>query len=136
MTNTINYYYTNIMMNLFLETPTESPTAAPITYKDIGNFADFFDVFQGPMLDSLYWEKWYNEQNVTQYGMIYYENKLLGVPRLRQMRVKKNSCKVHKMFKNAIDSCYDSYSFFNEDQAPFGKYETSQTAMTDTAYLK
>lgn len=48
------------------------------------------------MLDGLYWEKYYNGDNVSDsdLGYIYYENKLLGVPRLRQLRVKNDSCTV------------------------------------------
>ena len=47
-------------------------------------------------MNGLYWEKWYNDNNMTsdEMGYIYYENKLLGVPRIRQLRVHSNSCKV------------------------------------------
>ena len=138
MTNTINFYYSNIMMSLFLDQQTDPAVtgAAPLSFKDIGSYGDFWDVFNGPIMDGLYWETWYNGDNVTTYGLIYYENKLLGVPRLKQHRVKKNSCKVHKMFKNTIKECYDSYSFFNEDDMPFGKYRDYQknAAMNDTAF--
>jgi len=42
---------------------------------------------QGPLLDALYPEEWYNNQNFTadEMGYILYENKLLGAPRLRQV---------------------------------------------------
>lgn len=48
------------------------------------------------MLDGLYWENYYNSRNVSdnELGYIYYENKLLGVPRLRQLRVHNESCTV------------------------------------------
>ena len=41
------------------------------------------------MVDGLYWETWYNNQSVSQdeLGYIFYENKLLGVPRMRQLKV-------------------------------------------------
>lgn len=139
MTNTINYYYTNIMMNLFLKEETDPIVtgAAPVNFANIGAQADFFDVFKGPMMDGLYWETWYDSKNVSQYGLIYYENKLLGVPRLRQLRVKKGSCKVHSLFRSVIPDCYDSYSFFNEDQAPFGKYVSNfdATIHKETPYI-
>ena len=40
-------------------------------------------------MDGLYWESWYNNRNLTQdeLGYIYYENKLLGVARMRQLKV-------------------------------------------------
>jgi len=44
---------------------------------------------EGPLLDGLYWETWYNNKPVSEEnrGYIYYENKLLGVPRIRQLKV-------------------------------------------------
>ena len=44
---------------------------------------------EGPLLDGLYWETWYNEQPLAndELGYIFYENKLLGVPRIRQLKV-------------------------------------------------
>ena len=51
---------------------------------------------------------------------ILYENRLLGLPRLRQIRVKNDSCLVHPDFQNAIKQCYGPYSESNEDMEPFG----------------
>lgn len=78
---------------------------------------------EGPLIDGLYWETWYNDQNVSsdQLGYIYYENKLLGVPRFRQLKVHNQSCEVHDDFKNEIHVCYDAYSEAIEDREPFGK---------------
>lgn len=131
MTSTINFYYTNVMMKLFLE----QSTGDEVTFKDIGNMQDFWDVHSGPIMDGLYWEQWYNNENASQPGYIYFENKLLGVPRLRQLRVKKGSCKVHSLFKSTISDCYDSYSYFSESQSPFGIYATDQTNMVDSAFF-
>ena len=40
--------------------------------------------------------------------------------RLRQIRVKNDSCQVHPDFQNAIKQCYGPYSESNEDMEPFG----------------
>ena len=73
---------------------------------------------KGPLLSGLYWEQWYNNEDVPkdQLGYIYYENKLLGVPRLRQLKVSSNSCVVHDDFKDVIRECYDSYAANLEDK--------------------
>ena len=42
------------------------------------------------------------------------------VSRLRQIRVRNDSCQVHPDFQNAIKHCYDEYSESNEDHEPFG----------------
>jgi len=43
---------------------------------------------QGPMLDALYPEQWYNDRNYTsdELGYVLHENRLLGPPQLRQVR--------------------------------------------------
>lgn len=130
MTNPINFYYTNVMMNLFIT----GESADGASFEGMASMQDFWDVVQNPILDGLYWETWYNGDNSSFSNFIYYENKLLGVPRLRQVRVKKNSCKVHPLFKNTIQDCYDEYSFFNEDKSPFGLYAVDQSNMNETAY--
>jgi polycystin 2 len=38
-------------------------------------------------MNGLYWETWYNNQNVTDKGYILHESKLLGIPRMRQIKV-------------------------------------------------
>ena len=67
---------------------------------------------EAPLLDGLYWEKWYNEEPVAteELNFLYYENKMLGVPRLRQLQVRDDSCTVHDDFAKEITACYASYS--------------------------
>jgi hypothetical protein len=132
MTSTMNYYFTNVLMNLFLNQQTTAET--PVSFKSMGVMSDFWGVHMGPILDGLYWESWYNGQNASQYGYVYYESKLLGVPRLRQLRVRNGSCTVHPLFKNTITDCYSSYSSSSESQSPFGLYAYNTSSMTDTAY--
>lgn len=133
MSNPITYYYTNVLAKLFLQQNTNS--APGTNFQGIGSSDDWWAVMRGPILDGLYWDNWYNGEAVQKTNFIYHENKLLGVPRLRQLRVKKNSCKVHSLFKNSIDDCYDSYSIFSEEKEPFGIYFGNETkeAMNDTA---
>lgn len=74
------------------------------------------------LLDSLYWNTYYNNVpfvNENQ-SLIYYENMLLGVPRVRQIKVKKNSCKVHEDFRKEIAECFDVYKKEKEDDSVFG----------------
>ena len=130
MTNTINYYFTNVLINLFTTQWTD-PIAtenAPMNWVSIGFQADAVLVLQYTTIRAMYWDTWYNNDNAS--NMIYYENKLLGLPRIRQVRVKNGSCKIQKQFAADINTCYDSYSYSSEDQSPFGYYTTDPT---DTA---
>ena len=87
---------------------------------------------KGPLLKGLYWETWYNNQSVPddQLGYIYYENKLLGVPRLRQLQVSSNSCVVHADFKDVIRECFESYSESLENKSPFGEKDNYTAYVT------
>jgi hypothetical protein len=135
MTSPINYYYTNTLNSLFTESATSPPNGQGVTFNGMGGMGDYWDVMTGPMMDSLYWEKWYNDDNVTadQLGSIYFENKLLGMPRLRQVRVSPGSCKVNSKFQSTITNCYATYSSSAESKEPFGIYQTDRSSMNDTA---
>ena len=82
-----------------------------------------FQFSENALVDGLYWETWYNARNVSndELGYIFYENKLLGVPRIRQLKVRNDSCTVHDDFKKEIKACYDAYAKSIEDKQPFGK---------------
>ncbi|TKC47877.1 hypothetical protein EI555_012917 [Monodon monoceros] len=125
MTSSSAYYYTKVRSELFLHTPSDTG----VSFQAISSMADFWDgkgqdeagsgstqfvveFAQGPLLDSLYWTKWYNNQSLGRgsYSFIYYENLLLGAPRLWQLRD----------FHEDILSCHDVYSPDKEEQLPFG----------------
>ncbi|XP_031360996.2 polycystin-2-like protein 1 [Lonchura striata] len=119
MTSSNAYYYTKVMSELFLQTSTDGR----ISFQSIGSMADFWVYAQGPLLDNLYWTKWYNNESLAAHSTqsyIYYENLLLGVPRMRQLKVKNNSCVVHDDFKEEISGCYDVYSEDKEERVSFG----------------
>ncbi|KAG7462420.1 hypothetical protein MATL_G00184660 [Megalops atlanticus] len=112
------FYYTKVMTDLFVNTPSENG----VTFQSISSMADFWEFTQGPLLDGLYWTKWYNNQSLqaSSHSFIYYENLLLGVPRFRQLKVRNDSCKVHKDFQLNITGCYDVYNNDKEDTFEFG----------------
>ncbi|XP_034754564.1 polycystic kidney disease 2-like 1 protein isoform X2 [Etheostoma cragini] len=118
MTSSSTYYYTKAMTDLFVNTA----GASGVMFQSIGSMADFWTYTQGPMVDSLYWTKWYNDQSLDSgdQSFIYYENMLLGVPRMRQIKIMNNSCKVHKDFKDEIAECFDVYNDKKEDATSFG----------------
>ena len=51
---------------------------------------------------------------------VLYENRMLGLPRIRQLRVKNDSCEVHPHFQRVISNCYAEYSEEMEDREMFG----------------
>ncbi|XP_062422535.1 polycystin-2-like protein 1 isoform X1 [Pungitius pungitius] len=118
MTSSSTYYYTKAMTDLFVNTGGESG----VNFQSIGSMADFWTYTQGPLLDGLYWTKWYNNKSLNrgEQSFIYYENMLLGVPRMRQIKIVNNSCKVPKDFEDDITGCFDVYNEKKEDDHSFG----------------
>ncbi|XP_069545902.1 polycystin-2-like protein 1 [Brachyistius frenatus] len=118
MTSSSTYYYTKAMTDLFVNTAGEGG----VRFQSISSMADFWTYTQGPLLDGLYWTKWYNDQSLDSgdQSFIYYENMLLGVPRMRQIKIKNNSCMVHKDFQDEITGCFDVYNDKKEDDLSFG----------------
>uniref|UniRef100_A0A1A7WAE6 Polycystin-2 n=3 Tax=Iconisemion striatum TaxID=60296 RepID=A0A1A7WAE6_9TELE len=119
MVNANMYYYTKVMSQLFLDTPL-SP-GNPTTFRSLSTMEDFWKFTQGPFLSSMYWEVWYNNDRLPEnQSLIYYENLLLGVPRLRQVKVHNESCSIHEDLQAEVQDCYNIYTPSNEDTSSFG----------------
>ncbi|XP_024430979.2 polycystin-2-like protein 2 [Desmodus rotundus] len=119
MTNPHMYYLNKVMSSVFLDTSV--PGDERTNFKSIRRIADFWKFMEGPLLVGLYWDSWYNDNS----SHIYYENILLGVPRVRQLKVRNNTCKVHSSFRPLMTDCYAKYTPENEDLSDFGlKHDT------------
>ena len=80
-----------------------------------------FQFTEGALLDGLYWKTQpSNKTEADNRSFIYYENLLLGVPRIRQLSVRNGSCSIPLDLRDEIKECYDVYSVSSEDRAPFG----------------
>ncbi|XP_032488120.1 polycystin-2 isoform X1 [Phocoena sinus] len=113
------YYYTRIMSQLFLDTPVSK--AEKTNFKTLSSVEDFWKFAEGALLDGLYWKMQpSNRTEGDDRSFIYYENLLLGVPRIRQLRVRNGSCSIPLDLRDEIKECYDVYSVSSEDRAPFG----------------
>ncbi|XP_068960382.1 polycystin-2-like protein 2 isoform X1 [Petaurus breviceps papuanus] len=115
------YYLNKVIATLFLETsvPGEDRT----NFKSISTITEFWKFMEGPLLEGLYCDSWYNAEVLYQLknsSRIYYENVLLGVPRIRQLKVRNNSCIVYPKFQSLMDECFDRYTIENEDRSDFG----------------
>lgn len=112
------FYQTKVLNDLFLDSNFKDNSGNLRGATSLDNFWQFVD---DVLVGSLYWDTWYNNQTLVRDDRnILYENRLLGSPRFRQLRVRNNSCNVHTNFKKVISQCYDNYSPFFEDTEPFG----------------
>uniref|UniRef100_A0A7N5JGZ7 Polycystin-2 n=1 Tax=Ailuropoda melanoleuca TaxID=9646 RepID=A0A7N5JGZ7_AILME len=113
------YYYTRIMSQLFLDTPVSKTEKT--NFKTLSSMEDFWKFTEGALLDGLYWKTQpSNRSEADNRSFIYYENLLLGVPRIRQLKVRNGSCSIPQDLRDEIKECYDVYSASSEDRAPFG----------------
>ncbi|XP_036061222.1 polycystic kidney disease 2-like 2 protein isoform X2 [Onychomys torridus] len=120
MVNPHMYYLNKVMSSLFVDT--SLPGDERSSFRSIRSITDFWKFMEGPLLEGLYWDSWYNNQqlyNLKNSSRIYYENVLLGVPRVRQLRVRNNTCKV-SVFQSLMSDCYSKYTADNEDVSDFG----------------
>lgn len=111
---------TNSISRLFLDTPL-SPLSSE-TFRTSTQINDFWAFAQNVMPRALHWEYWYGVQDPTFLLMkddkaIFYENRILGRPRLRQLRVHHIDCPISEKFVRLIRincCCYPSYSKSHE----------------------
>ncbi|KAL1023776.1 hypothetical protein UPYG_G00045970 [Umbra pygmaea] len=128
------YYYTKVMSQLFLDTPL-SP-GDPATFRSLSTMGEFWKFTEGPFLNGMYWEVWYNNKSLPEnHSMIYYENLLLGVPRIRQVKVRNESCSVHQDLRDEVQDCYNVYTTSTEDTAPFGPKNGTAWVFTEESSL-
>ncbi|AWP05467.1 Polycystin-2 [Scophthalmus maximus] len=139
MVNANMYYYTKVMSQLFLDTPLSA--GDPLTFRHLSTMDDFWKFTEGPFLNSMYWEVWYNNKSLPEnQSLIYYENLLLGVPRFRQVKVHNESCSIHQDLRDEVQDCYNMYTPTNEDTASFGPKNgtawvyTTESEMNGSSY--
>nr|KAF6448369.1 polycystin 2 like 2, transient receptor potential cation channel [Rousettus aegyptiacus] len=121
MVNPHMYYLNKVMSSLFLDT--SAPGDERTNFKSIRSITDFWKFMEGPLLEGLYWDSWYNNNqlyDLKNSSRIYYENILLGVPRVRQLKVRNNTCQVYSSFQSLMSECYAKYTSENEDISDFG----------------
>jgi hypothetical protein len=65
-----------------------------------------------------YAQPWYNNKNLTWREKLTIgsrESMRVGAPRIRQLRIKENSCRIHRRVKHIISHCRDDYNWFDDD---------------------
>ncbi|TPP55950.1 Polycystic kidney disease protein 2 [Fasciola gigantica] len=117
--NNKSYLLTNTMENTFM---TSTVTDGGLSLSSVNSMDDFWQVLKGPVMDALYNNHWYNNvpmRDDTRLS-IGYDNLLIGVARLRQVRMASNSCMIPMDFRSDIKECYGQYDITKEDKSSFG----------------
>ncbi|NXF48059.1 PK2L2 protein, partial [Oceanites oceanicus] len=136
MVSTDMYYLNKVLSHLFLEP--SAPEDNRSGFGSIGSRADFWRFAEGPLLDGLYWDKWYNNMTLTlqnNSSHIYYENLLLGVAQIRQLKVRNKTCSIYPYFRTFLEGCYSEYRYQAEDRSDFGLRNGSEWKYTSASSL-
>ncbi|PAV91673.1 hypothetical protein WR25_23154 [Diploscapter pachys] len=125
------YYYTKVMTNLFVNTPGGESGKA---FGDVVTIDDVWDYMNQVLIPGLYWDN--TGDNETESAMVYFENKLLGQPRVRMLKVTNESCSVVDAFSREIKECYANYKENAEDRMAFGDGEAFSYQTADKLETK
>ncbi|KAM9226579.1 polycystin-2-like protein 2 [Leptosomus discolor] len=130
------YHLNKVMSHLFLEPSASEDHRSG--FRSIVSRTDFWTFAEGPLLDGLYWDKWYDNTTLTlqkNNSHIYYENLLLGVARIRQLKVRNNTCFIYPYFHSFLEGCYSEYHYRAEDRSDFGLRNGSEWKYTSASSL-
>lgn len=115
---TSNYYFSRMLQGNLIN------PGDPLTYSTIKNINDFWLYTETIFLPSLL------KENVVPNTTVFKDNVLIGVPRLRQIRVRNDSCTFHRLVRKHFRQCYGFYEPDDEDK------ETYHTAEGNWRYEK
>ncbi|KAL0272042.1 UNVERIFIED_CONTAM: hypothetical protein PYX00_005165 [Menopon gallinae] len=105
--------------------------------KDSHTVFDFWEFAESTLIQLLYWKFWYSYVFPTHHKpeedkKYLFENQIMGVPRMRQVRVRNDSCKIHPDVARFFDECYHYYSLYSEETRPIR--EDMDDSITATAW--
>ncbi|PIC31593.1 hypothetical protein B9Z55_012242 [Caenorhabditis nigoni] len=106
-----SYYYTKVMSDLFVSA--SGANGAP-AFGSCTSMDNIWDWFSQVLVPGIYWTETSNSTDNE--NMIYYENRILGEPRIRMLKVTNDSCTVMKSFQREIKECFANYEEKFEDR--------------------
>jgi hypothetical protein len=87
-------------------------------FHGVASIGKWWDYSDNVLLKGLYAQTWYNGKNLTWREKLTTGSRVsmrVGAPRIRQLRVKENSCRVHRRIKHVISHCRDDYNWLDDD---------------------
>jgi len=112
-------------------------TNGPINFDNIQSRDDFWLYVAKVLIENLYSPDWYNQKSLVWREKLTITNRnaiRVGAARMRQLRVKEDTCSVHPKVKSLFKHCRGPYSFVNDDTKDYdiGWIEVNETAPLTT----
>ncbi|RNA43788.1 polycystic kidney disease 2-like 1 [Brachionus plicatilis] len=114
------FTFNNVLVDSFIKSKAEG---SDISFADVVHMNEIWTILQGPFLDNYFndFKKSSNDSDdLTKF--IANENRILGLARLRQVRVRNDSCVIPDDFKQEIRFCYSDWAPSVEEKEPFGPF--------------
>ena len=129
------YYFTEAMRDFFVDeefTEDDSPNVMK-NLMAVGSHDEMWQWLQGPFVGqvdangtlvhsgNLFWDEDYNgeEHDTETAKYVFGQNRIIGAIRLRQLRVRSDSCEIADRFKGIFDECYGDYNDDATDKSEF-----------------
>jgi hypothetical protein len=87
-------------------------------FHGVSSISTWWNYCDNVLLKGLYAQTWYNNKNLTWREKLTTGSRVsmrVGAPRIRQLRIKENSCRIHHRVKHLISHCRDDYNWFDDD---------------------
>ncbi|CAF1487008.1 unnamed protein product [Rotaria magnacalcarata] len=87
-------------------------------FHGVDSLSTWWDYCDNVLLKGLYAQTWYNNKSLSWREKLTTGSRVsmrVGAPRIRQLRVKENSCRVHRRVKHVITHCRDDYNWIDDD---------------------
>ncbi|XP_075215415.1 polycystin-2-like [Lycorma delicatula] len=114
------YYYTYVLRRLFTESKFHTVEGTEINMGGINSMEQVWGYLSQVVARCSDWHFWYStdakvaETDIEDRNVLF-DNRIIGTPRVRQVRVTNHSCKVPDDFKVLFTRCYGFFSSSNEE---------------------
>nr|AKN21729.1 PKD2-3 [Schmidtea mediterranea] len=143
--NANSFYFAAAMENAFINEGFDFGNLKDLQFPDLSNTRQYWEYLDNVALKFLFWDdSWVNSrpETSTEGNLMYFEIKLVGVARMRQVRSKVIPCQMPSYLLSRNFPCYEKYSIFNDDSAPMRPnksnpgwtYTSSQVSQADNYY--
>ncbi|CAF0709342.1 unnamed protein product [Brachionus calyciflorus] len=89
-----------------------------MAFEDIVTHDDLWNYIEKVFVPSMYAPVWYNDKKLNWREKLTSFDRYsirVGAPRIRQLRIKENTCKVNSMMSSLIVHCRDDYNWIDDD---------------------
>lgn len=140
MVSPTSYRYTSALRSAMLDSPIRPTENDFDTFADIAAAEDVWDWLENPFSATLFPVAHYNGEPLTTYeaGFVLEDSMMLGIPRLRTLKVKNNSCEVPSDFADDIYDCFAAYAPDKQDESrqfPASIYSNGTDLTNESAWV-